>query len=422
MSKVFLVDQQRKPLDPIHPGWARRLLSSGQAAVLRRAPFTLILKRTVEEPQVQALRLKLDPGSRTTGMALVKDESGEVVFAAELLHRGGQIKKALEKRRAKRRFRRARHTRYRPARWRNRRRKKGWLPPSVESRVHNIITWVARLLRLSPVGAMSLELVRFDLQAIEQPEISGVEYQQGTLAGYELREYLLLKWGHACAYCGKGDHPLQIEHIVPKVKGGSNRVSNLCIACEACNQAKGSKDLEQFLGKKQEVLKKIQAQCKAPLRDAAAVNTTRWALLKRLKRFGLPLECGSGGRTKYNRLTRGLPKTHWIDAACVGQRTPACLHIERVVPWHIEAKGHGNRQMGYPNKYGFILRHQKRQKRHFGYQTGDLVRAVVPTGKYQGVHLGRVLARATGRFDLATPSGRAQGIPFQQGGIPPRHK
>jgi hypothetical protein len=97
MSKVFLVDQQRKPLDPIHPGWARRLLSSGQAAVLRRAPFTLILKRPVEEAQVQVLRLKLDPGSRTTGIALVNDQSGEVVFAAELVHRGRQIKKALEK-------------------------------------------------------------------------------------------------------------------------------------------------------------------------------------------------------------------------------------------------------------------------------------------------------------------------------------
>jgi hypothetical protein len=137
--------------------------------------------------------------------------------------------------------------------------------------------------------------------------------------------------------------------IVAKAKGGSNRVSNLCIACEPCNQAKGSKDLEQFLDKKPDVLKKIQAQCQAPLHDAAAVNTTRWTLLERLKGFSRPIECGSGGCTKYNRLTRGLPKTHWLDAACVGQRTPACLHIEQVVPWRIEAKGHGNRQMGYAN-------------------------------------------------------------------------
>ncbi len=103
MSKVFLVDSQRQALDPIHPGWARRLLSSGQAAVLRRYPFTLILKKSVEEPDIQPhsrgrqqLRIKLDPGSKTTGIAIVNDQSAEVVFAAELSHRGQQIKKALD--------------------------------------------------------------------------------------------------------------------------------------------------------------------------------------------------------------------------------------------------------------------------------------------------------------------------------------
>ncbi len=412
MSRVFLLDSQRNPLDPIHPGWARRLLSSGQAAVLRRYPFTLILKKSVEEPSVQALRIKIDPGSRTTGIALVNDNSGEIVFAAHLSHRGHQIKKALDGRRGVRRNRRARHTRYRKLRFSNRRRKKGWLPPSLESRIHNITTWVQRLTRLTPINSISMELVRFDMQAIEHPEISGTEYQQGTLAGYELREYLLLKWGHACAYCGKQAIPLQIEHIVPKAKGGSNRVSNLCIACEKCNQDKGTQNIAAFLNKKPDLLKKILATSKAPLKDASAVNSTRWALFERLKAFGLPVECGSGGLTKFNRVGRGLPKTHWVDASCVGQSTPETIQIEGVVPLLIEAKGHGNRRMCYTDKYGFPQRHRKRQKKHFGYQTGDLVRAVVPSGKYQGVHVGRVLARATGKFDIATNSRKAQGITY----------
>src|SRR5579884_3167953 len=171
MSHVFLLDSQRKPLDPIHPGWARRLLSTGQAAVLRRYPFTLILKQSVEQPppqgarQVQPLRIKLDPGSKTTGIAIVNEKTGEVVFAAELAHRGHQIKKALDGRRGRRRSRRARHTRYRKPRFRNRRRRAGWLPPSLLSRIHNITTWVSRLLRLCPITAISMELVRFDLQA-----------------------------------------------------------------------------------------------------------------------------------------------------------------------------------------------------------------------------------------------------------------
>ncbi len=413
MSKVFLLDSQRKPLDPIHPGWARRLLSSGQAAVLRRYPFTLILKKSVEEPQVQELRLKLDPGSRITGIALVNDQSGEVVFAAELSHRGYQIKKALDKRRSTRKNRRARHARYRQPRWANRRRNKGWLPPSQESRIHNIVTWVQRFKKITPISAISIELVRFDMQAIENPEIAGIEYQQGILADYELREYLLLKWGHACAYCGKQGVPLQVEHIVPKARGGCNRASNLCIACKKCNAAKGTQTIEQFLQKKPNLLKKIQTQARVPLKDAAAVNSTRWALFRRLKAFGLPIECGSGGLTKFNRVTRTLPKTHWIDAVNVGMSTPQAIQIEGILPLLIQAKGHGNRKMCYPDEDGFPKKHRQRKKRHCGYQTGDLVRAVVPKGKYQGVHVGRVVARATGYFDITTSAGKAQGISYQ---------
>src|SRR5215471_5869113 len=100
MSKVFVLDTQKRALDPVHPGWARKLLSSGQAAVFRRYPFTIILKKVVSDPVIQPLRLKLDPGSKTTRIAIVNDVSGEVVFAAELTHRGQRIKASLEKRRA----------------------------------------------------------------------------------------------------------------------------------------------------------------------------------------------------------------------------------------------------------------------------------------------------------------------------------
>ena len=113
---------------------------------------------------------------------------------------------------------------------------------------------------------------------MDHPEISGVEYQQGTLAGYELREYLLEKWGRKCAYCGKQDIPLQVEHIHPRANGGTNRASNLCLACEKCNLAKGTRDIKDFLSDKPNVLKKILAQAKAPLKDVAAVNATRWVL------------------------------------------------------------------------------------------------------------------------------------------------
>src|SRR5450631_313852 len=130
MSKVFVLDTNKHPVDPVHPGYARQLLTQVKAAVLKRYPFTIILKVEVQEPPREPLRIKLDPGSHTTGIALVNDATGEVVFAAELTHRGQAIKKSLDSRRGVRRSRRARHTRYRAPRFDNRRNKKqGWLPP-----------------------------------------------------------------------------------------------------------------------------------------------------------------------------------------------------------------------------------------------------------------------------------------------------
>lgn len=220
MSQVFVLDANKQPQSPVHPGRARLLLRSGEAAVYRRYPFTLILRRALPKTALEPLRLKIDPGAQTTGLALVNDATGQVVWAAELAHRGFAVKGSLDERRAVRRSRRRRHTRYRPSRWANRRRERGWLPPSLASRMANVLTWASRLMRLCPLGAISLELVKFDLQALQNPEVAGVAYQQGELMGYELREYLLEKWQRRCLYCGKTGVPLQIEHIVPRAKGG----------------------------------------------------------------------------------------------------------------------------------------------------------------------------------------------------------
>jgi hypothetical protein len=241
-----------------------------------------------------------------------------------------------------------------------------------------------------------MELVKFDLQQIENPEVAGVQYQQGTLAGYEVREYLLEKWNRQCSYCSAKDVPLQIEHIHPRARGGTNKVSNLCLACEKCNTAKGTQDIAVFLKKKPEVLKRIQAQARTPLKDAAAVNTTRWALFERLQATGLPVECGSGGLTKFNRTTRKLPKAHWCDAANVGKSTPAVLHVVGVVPLLIKATGHGRRQMCVTDAYGFPKQHKERKRSFLGYRTGDVVKAITPKGTFRG----RIAVRHRPSFHL----------------------
>jgi len=409
MSKVFVIDSEKRPLNPIHSAQARQLLRNKKAAIFRRFPFTLILKEQRLDSPVSELRLKIDPGAKFTGLALVSDATGEVVFAAELKHRGFAIRNALTSRRQLRRGRRARITRYRQPRFLNRTRPRGWLAPSLQSRVDNIKTWVEKLRKLAPIQAISQELVRFDMQLMRNPDIRGKEYQQGTLAGYETREFLLEKWGRQCAYCGVKDVPLQIEHIRPRAKGGSNSISNLALSCEKCNTKKATLDIEDFLKKDPSRLEKILKQAKRPLVDAAAVNTTRFALLEVLRATGLPIETGSGGLTKFNRSQQNLEKSHWLDAACVGKSTPI-LNIKEVKPLLITANGHGSRQSCRTDKFGFPNRHVPREKIHFGFQTGDIIKALVTKGKKVSDYVGKVAIRSSGSFNISTKNGLVQEI------------
>jgi len=399
---AFIIDANKTPLNPIHPAQARKLLDRGKAAVFRRYPFTLILKRVVENPVIYPLTLKIDPGSKVTGISLVSDRD-EVIWGMELEHRGQQIKLALDSRIRVRRGRRNRNIRYRKPRFLNRKRLQGWLAPSLMHRVLTTETWVKRLSRFAPLGEIRQELVKFDTQKMDNPELSGVEYQQGTLFGYELREYLLEKWSRKCAYCGAENLPLQVEHIHPLAKGGSARISNLCLACEKCNIKKGTKQIEQFLLEKPDLLKRILSQAKHPLKDASAVNATRWALFHRLKKMGLPVSTGTGGQTKYNRIRLGLPKKHWLDAACVG--ITETLHVLSKRILKVKATGMGGRQRCQTNKYGYPIKHRPLRP-IFGFCTGDIVRAVVPKGKYKGTFTARVCPMSDGRGEFVVDNKR----------------
>jgi 5-methylcytosine-specific restriction endonuclease McrA len=418
---VFVFDSSGKPLMPCTEKRARLLLARGRARVHRLVPMVIrLIDRTQKDSVLQPLRLKLDPGSKTTGIALVRENqkvdacTGEIRREAivlnlmELVHRGRQISEALTARRQMRRRRRG-NLRHRAPRFLNRGNKKsGWLAPSLQHRIDTIMAWVKRIQRWAPVTAISSELVRFDLQALQNPEISGVQYQQGTLQGYEVREYLLEKWGRQCAYCDAKEVPLQVEHIRPKASSGSSRVSNLSLACGCCNQKKAARSIEDFLGKDPKRLARILSQAKKPLRDAAAVNATRWALANALKATGLPVELSSGGRTKFNRSKLNIPKTHALDAVCVGQ-------VDAVQGWNkpalaIKATGRGSYQRTRLDKFGFPRGYLMRTKRVKGFGTGDMVRANVPKGVKAGIHVGRVAIRATGSFNIQTPQGAVQGI------------
>jgi 5-methylcytosine-specific restriction endonuclease McrA len=441
-----------------------------------------LVDRTVEESEVPGVEIGIDPGSKFTGVSVfrVDDECRrDGLVAVEIKHRGQQIHGKMHQRSAYRRRRRTAKLRYRKPRWANRspeacancgknaRDKRRYcrpcastrrfvdngyrrhhVPPSLCHRVDSTMSMVLRLRRWMPVTAIHQELVRFDMQKLQNPEIAGVEYQQGTLLGYEVRAYLLEKWGRECAYCGKSGVPLQVEHIQAKSRGGTNRVSNLTLACDRCNDAKNNLPVEVFLADDPKRLARVLAQAKAPLTDAAAVNATRWALWRELVATGLPVETGSGGRTKWNRSRFGLEKSHTLDALCVGrvegvasypasvlaveatgrgayQRTKwltarPCIHcgksFSRPMKELLEPKTKAARQRsrccfacraartfsdeGYRAK-GRPWRYFGRAKVRHGFATGDLVRAVVPSGKHKGTHVGRVAVRSRPSFDVS---------------------
>ncbi|MCX6991448.1 MAG: RNA-guided endonuclease IscB [Chlamydiae bacterium] len=412
---VFVLDKRKNPLMPASEKRARLLLQRGRAVVIKMYPFTNRLKDRVGG-EVQPIRLKIDPGSLSTGIAVVKKiETGDtttcqVTNLFQINHRGQSISSALTSRRAMRRRRRNK-LRYREARFDNRTRPKGWLAPSLQHRVDTVTSLITKLQKLLPVTDFSMELVRFDMQKMENPEISNIEYQQGELQGYEIREYLLEKWDRTCAYCKAEGIPLEVEHIVPKSKGGSNRISNLTLACHQCNCKKGNQSIEVFLEKRPDLLQKLLRRAKQPLKDAAAVNSTRFALANRLKTSNLPLELSSGGRTKFNRIRLSIPKTHALDAACVGEVN--ILKNWDVPTIEITCTGRGSYQRTRLDKYGFPRSYLTRLKSIKGFQTGDQVKAIVTKGKKVGEYRGRVAVRATGSFNITTAAGTIQGISFK---------
>jgi 5-methylcytosine-specific restriction endonuclease McrA len=402
---VFVLDQRKQPLMPCSERRARLLLGRKRAVIHRLWPFTIRLKdRSREESAVQPVALKLDPGSQTTGMALVRVEqtrAGELHHAlhlAELTHRARRVHRALQQRAGYRRRRRSANLRHRPPRFAHRLRPQGWLSPSLRSRLGNVLTWACRYGRWIPLSRIEIERVKFDTALLQHPEISGINYQRGELCGWEIRSYLLEKFGRRCVYCGRGETAFEIDHVLPSSRGGSDRVSNLVLSCHDCNSAKGEQTAAEF-GHPH-----VEAQARLSLRDAAAVNATRFALVEALCVVGLPIGTWSGGRTRWNRDRFGIAKAHARDALCVGEVAGVSLPVLRTLV--ISAQGRGSYQRTNVDEAGFPRGYLLRAKRIRGCSTGDLVRARVPEHlKTSGVHMGRVAVRASGSFRVGKIDG-----------------
>jgi 5-methylcytosine-specific restriction endonuclease McrA len=409
---VFVLDKSKRPLNPTSNGKASWLLDNGYATIHKTQPFTIRLKKKIQKPNLKKYIIKIDPGSQTTGLSI--NCGSEVVFLANLNHRANAIKKKLDQRRDHRRFRRA-QLKYREKRFDNRDREKGWLLPSINSIVKNIKTWIQRLKDLCPIDKVVVEIVNFDTQKMQNSDIEGIEYQQGTLQGYTVKEYLLYQNNHICQYCvGYTDDPiLEVEHKNPKSRGGTDSIKNLTLSCKTCNRDKDNRTLEEWVEnlkakdfrkklyklRYHNVKKILNNQEHINLKDAARVNAYKTKLIKELKYLSDTLEFSNGAKTKYNRnQIADLPKEHYFDALCIKTAEKNHNFDKGFKVLNIKATGRGRRQRVKIDRYGFPKDKPKVSSKE-GFRTGDIVKAQVPEKyKYSGTYIGRVAIRASGNF------------------------
>jgi 5-methylcytosine-specific restriction endonuclease McrA len=491
---VYVLDKRGKALSPCSEKRARQLLEKRRAVVHKTKPFCIRLKdRYVEDSEVIYSELRIDPGSKISGVAAVT-RNNSVILLSEIKHKT-DISEKLSHRRILRRARRNRKTGYRKPRWSNRKsnlkpcrvcgnntpkqtiqknnklvklpkrdivcrpclakvqgdRKKfagqniePILPPSLRARVEQTIHIVSKLSKLLPIDSIATEHVKFDTQLLTNPDVEGTDYQLGELYGYEVKEYLLERWSHTCAYCRvkivkapiskkvifknlSNDQILEVEHVYPKNpqpnnKRGTDSVKNLVIACRTCNKEKKNKDPYNWLVELKKSRTKINKQRAInlekilegyngiDLRDAAIMNATRWHLLKRLQEVlpSIPVSVATGAQTKRNRISQNLPKEHYYDASCVGKTDRQPLRFQTNYVNEFFALGRGKRKMANTDKYGFPTSHRSRRKMKFGFITGDYVKVNKDKGKYKGTHTVRITTRSNGRFytNLEGHSGR----------------
>ena len=184
--------------------------------------------RTLAKSEFNGIDLNIDTGSKNTGIAIVvnADNMRHTLALVQIKHRAKQISNNLTKRSNCRRTRRGR-LRYRAPRFNNRGIPKGWLAPFVRSIPNNIHRWINLLYKIYPITCINIESNKFDMQKMVNPNIDGIEYQQGTLHGWQIKNYILYKCNRTCVYCDKKKDRMEIDHIVPQSKEGSNRIDNL---------------------------------------------------------------------------------------------------------------------------------------------------------------------------------------------------
>ena len=302
--RVFVKNMRGEPLMPTTNQKARKLLKLGKAKIYRYNPFTIQLLYATGEA-VQPINIGIDTGAKMIGVAITSENK---VLAKGEIELRQDVSEKVQTRAALRRGRRNRKTRYRKARFLNRKRKPGWLPPSVQSKLNANTFWIDKFCALVPNPQLSIEVGKFDVAKMINPEISGEEYQNGQTKGYyDVRYFVFARDKYTCQVCKKKNKILNTHHILYREKGGTDRADNLITVCTDCHTSGNHKSggiLYTWMLKRKKV-----PQYKEP----TFMNIVR----KRTFKLYPNARTTYGSETSPRRKDLGFEKTHYNDAIAI---------------------------------------------------------------------------------------------------------
>jgi hypothetical protein len=376
--RVYVTNKRNQPLMPTTPKKARLLLGAGKAKVVNQIPFTIQLLYATGE-HIQVISLGIDAGTKHIGVSATSEK--EVLFEAEIILRTDVVE-LLATRRAFRRARRSRKTRYRQAQFQNRRRPEGWLAPSVQNKVNTHLKIIHQVHRILPVEQITIEVAQFDIQKVNHPDIEGVGYQQGEQLGFwNVREYVFFRDGHQCQHCrGRSRDPILNVHHIESRKTGGDAPNNLITLCESCHHHIHREGLEHLF-----------QRLRQSLRDATQMTIMRWFIYNKVKESYPVADITYGYLTKNTRICSELEKSHLVDARCISGNP---LDKPPKQTFYIKQVRKNNRQLHKATiMKGGIRKASKAAKYVKGFQLFDKVR-------FDGFKCFIFGRRKTGYFDL----------------------
>lgn len=304
--RVFVKNMRGEPLMPCSQRKARLLLKEGKAKIIGYKPFTIQLLQATGET-IQEVHLGVDTGAKHIGIAAA---SGDKVLVKGEIELRDDIHKNMESRSILRSTRRNRKTRYRKVRFLNRKRKDGWLPPTVQSKLNATFMWIDRFESLLPNPILHIEVGKFDIQKMINPDITNEDYQNGQCVGYyDVRYFVFARDNYTCQVCKKKNKILHTHHIIYKSKGGTDRADNLITVCSECHSSENHQKggiLYDWMIKHKKVKQ---------YKDATFMNIVRKRTFTKYPEAIITY----GSETSPYRKDLGLEKTHYNDAIAISK-------------------------------------------------------------------------------------------------------